>query len=72
VTGQALILDVRKVNTSIFPQPTLRPTIGVGQRTTSYDFPDVPWLANESLYIDLAQVPTNAGRCKVIVQLWAD
>lgn len=72
ITGQPLIVDVRKVATSIFPQPTLRPTIGVGQSTTSYDFPDVPWLANESLYIDLAQVPTNAGRCKVIVQLWAD
>lgn len=72
ITGQALIVDVRKGATSIFAQPTLRPTIGVGASSTSYDFPDVLWGANESLYVDLAQAPTNAGRCKVIVQLWAD
>lgn len=72
VTGQALILDVRKGATSIFAQPTLRPTIGVGASDTAYDFPDVLWGANEGLYVDLAQAPTNAGRCKVIVQLWAD
>jgi hypothetical protein len=72
VLGQSLIVDVRKGATSIFAQPTLRPTIGVGASTASYDFPDVLWVANEGLYVDLAQAPTNAGRCKVIVQLWAD
>lgn len=72
ITGIPLIVDVRKEATTIFGAPTNRPTIGVGQSTTRYDFPDVPWLPNESLYVDLAQTPTNIGRCKVIVQLWGD
>jgi hypothetical protein len=70
VEGQALVIDARKGATSLFG--VSKPTIGVGQSTVTRDFPDVVWLANEAIYVDLIQAPSNTGRCKLIVQFWAD